>query len=313
MQFTSRTYIKNSVYTRNSFTDEVSEREINCKKKKERHSFFRLKLSKLIFEQNVVNVGRCRMWRYTERISLCWDGCFVRLMVVGRRNYEEFLRIFMWRVSSSLNYSFMKIYWILGVVGVLRNVMYCYFRPLTLPMVPYYIKNPSNCNIRSPKNPRQKSIKNVHFKSIKTINLKKYTFRWWLMIRSSILMGRNFYVWCIWYRNVPKEQVLPEKYNIMVWGNGIMMKRCAGMKISITLKKSSKLFPSFPIFFPHHHRSLFSSKERKSWCIRAHKYNQYFFIGEKRSYDRINCLLKTRFNIDNWTGIETHDYVYIYL
>lgn len=109
----------------------------------------------------------------------------------------------------------------------------------------------------------------------------------------------------MWYRMYLKSKLCGK------WNND--EKVCGNENFHNFKEKLKKLFLHSLFFFPHHHRSLFSSKERKSWCIRAHKYNQYFFIGEKRSYDRINCLLKTRFNIDNWTGIETHDYVYIYL
>jgi hypothetical protein len=57
------------------------------------------------------------------------------------------------------------------------------------------------------------------------------------------------------------------KYNGV--GNGIMMKRCAGMKISITLKKkahffSSKLFFHSLFFSLNIIVSLFSSQERKA-------------------------------------------------
>lgn len=145
------------------------------------------------------------------------------------------------------------------------------------------------------------------------------------MIRSSISMGRNFY---IRYRNVPKEQVLSErkkKYNNGV-GNGIKMNRCAGMKISITLKKSSfyqKTFASFPIFFfiltrwlfPSH--SLPSPHKNGKRMYSCAQIQSFFFssIGEKRSYDRINCLLKTRFNIDNWMAyrLTTMSTIYLYI
>lgn len=127
------------------------------------------------------------------------------------------------------------------------------------------------------------------------------------MIRSSILMGRNFY---IRYRNVPKEQVLPEnKYNNGV-GNWNKDEKVCGNENFHNFKE--KLILSEKLFL--HSLHFFSSSLADSFSLTLsspHKNGKlmyscaqiqsffFSFIGEKRSYDRINCLLKTRFNIDN--------------
>lgn len=67
------------------------------------------------------------------------------------------------------------------------------------------------------------------------------------------------------------------------------------------------------LFLSH---SLISSQERKADVfVRTNTIIFFSFIGEKRSYDRINCLLKTRFNIDNWMAyrLMTMSTIYLYI